>query len=55
MCTLRYNLMLEGKIPSHHSTPPHLFVTGSGEGHLEVMEPGRPDSIEPVDHLLEKQ
>lgn len=35
------------------STAPHLFVARSGEGHLEVVEPGRPDGVEPVDHLLE--
>lgn len=37
----------------HNSVPcPHLLVTRSGEGHLQVVEPGRSDSIEPVDHLL---
>lgn len=35
------------------STAPHLFVARSGEGHLEVVEAGRPDGVEPVDHLLE--
>lgn len=35
------------------STAPHLFVARSGKGHLEVVEPGRPDGVEPVDHLLE--
>lgn len=35
------------------SAAPHLFIARSGEGHLEVVEPGRPNGVEPVDHLLE--
>lgn len=31
---------------------PHLLVTCSGEGHLQVVKPGRSDSIEPVNHFL---
>lgn len=38
-------------LKSHH---PHLFVTRSREGNLQVVEPGSSDSIEPVDHLLQR-
>lgn len=36
------------------SAAAHLFVTGPGKGHLKVVEPGRSDGVEPVDHLLQR-
>lgn len=30
----------------------HISVAGSGECHLEIMEPGSTDGIEPVHHFL---
>lgn len=47
--------MNSGNALSNEVIHPHLLISCSREGHLEVVEPGRSDCIEPVDHFLVKK